>query len=103
MLAARGIKPATAAEILARADERRIWYRLLHSEDENIALRTIIYLTDRREGRPAQQINVTGGIMHVSPEDIERAREIAEQLMTAQEPSGSQPPALMPAPDSTRR
>jgi hypothetical protein len=27
-IAARGLKPASAAEILERADERRIWYRL---------------------------------------------------------------------------
>lgn len=79
-IAARGLKPATAAEILERAEERSIWYRLLHSEDENIVLRTITYLTDRRDGRPAQQINVTGGVMHLTPEDIERARAVVREL-----------------------
>ena len=92
-VAARGLKPATAAEILERADERRIWYKLLHSEDENIVLRTIVYLTDRREGRPAQQINVTGGIVHVTPDEIERARAVAAELM-GQSRELVQPPLL---------
>src|SRR5713101_5295192 len=51
-IAARGLKPAGAAEILERADERRIWYRLLHSDDESVVLRAVVYLTDRRDGRP---------------------------------------------------
>jgi hypothetical protein len=92
-IAARGLKPATAAEILERADERRIWYKLLHSDDENIVLRTIVYLTDRREGRPAQQINVTGGIVHVTPDEIERARAVARELM-GQSRELVQPPLL---------
>lgn len=79
-IAARGLKPATAAEIMERADERRIWYKLLHSDDENIVLRTITYLTDRRDGRSAQQINITGGVFHVTPEDVERARAVARGL-----------------------
>src|SRR5580693_10456588 len=71
-IAARGLKPATAAEILDRADERRIWYRLLHSDDDNVVLRTITYLTDRRDGRAAQQINITGAVAHFAPEEIGR-------------------------------
>ena len=79
-MAARGLKPATAAEILDRADERRIWYRLLHSEDENVVLRTIIYLTDRRDGRAAQQINITQVGLQFSAEDIARARAVVREL-----------------------
>lgn len=95
-IAARGLKPATAAEILERADERRIWYRLLHSEDEGIVLRTITYLTDRRDGRPAQQINVTGGVMHFTPEEIERARGVVRELMVSKPQ-----PTLAAAPATT--
>jgi hypothetical protein len=84
---ARGLSPATAAELLERADERRVWYRLLHSEDEAIALRALIYLTDRRDGRPAQQINVTAATVHFTPEEIERARAIARQLGAKPQPT----------------
>ncbi|MGH9499622.1 MAG: hypothetical protein ACRD3L_10825 [Terriglobales bacterium] len=80
-VAARGLKPASAAEILDRADERRIWYRLLHSEDEGVVLRAVTYLTDRRDGRAAQQINVTSVGVQFSPEQIERARAVVRELM----------------------
>ena len=79
-IAARGLKPATAAELLERADERRIWYRLLHSADEAVVLRALMYLTDRRDGRAAQQINVTAVGVTVSAEQIERARSLAREL-----------------------
>jgi hypothetical protein len=79
-IAARGLKPATAAEILDRADERRIWHRLLHSEDENVVLRTIVYLTDRRDGRPTQQLNITGAVAHFTPDEIARARAVVQEL-----------------------
>jgi len=77
---ARGLSPATAAEILDRSDERRIWYRLLNSDDEGVVLRAITYLTDRRDGRPAQQINITGAVAHIPPEEIERARAVVREL-----------------------
>lgn len=78
---ARGLSPATAAELLERADERRIWYRLLNSQDESIVLRAITYLTDRRDGRAAQQINVTATVAHLTAEQIERARSVVRELM----------------------
>ena len=85
-ITARGLKPAAAAEILERADERRIWYRLLHSEDENIVLRTIMYLTDRRDGRAAQQINITGAVAHFSSEEIGRVRGLVRELSSGAAP-----------------
>ena len=77
---ARGLSPATAAELLERADERRIWYRLLNSQDDSVTLRAIAYLTDRRDGRPAQQINLTHTTMEVTMEDVERARAIVREI-----------------------
>lgn len=77
---ARGLSPATAAELLERADERRIWYRLLHSQDDSVALRAITYLTDRRDGRAAQQINLTHTNLPVSADQIARAREIVREI-----------------------
>jgi hypothetical protein len=97
-IAARGLKPPTAAEILDRADERRIWYRLLHSEDEGIVLRAITYLTDRRDGRATQQINVTGGMVHFTPEEIARARAVVREL-SLRAPILEAEPATPPVPN----
>jgi hypothetical protein len=79
-IAARGLKPASAAEILERADERRIWYRLLHSDDDAIVLRTAMYLTDRRDGRPAQQINVTSLGVTITADEIAKARSVVAEI-----------------------
>jgi hypothetical protein len=77
---ARGLSPATAAELLERSDERRIWYRLLNSTDDSIVLRAAMYLTDRRDGRPAQQINLTSTNLTIDARDIERARAIVREM-----------------------
>ena len=69
MPAALGRKPkiVTDAErafyggILNKEREREIWEKLLNSDDEAIVIKAIIYLTDKREGKPAQAIAVTGG------------------------------------------
>jgi hypothetical protein len=90
---ARGLKPASAAEILDRADERRIWYRLLNSEDENVVLRAVVYLTDRRDGRPAPQINVTQVGINISAEDIARTRAVVREIQ-GQLPPEEQPQRL---------
>ena len=82
---ARGLSPATAAELLERADERRIWYRLLHSQDDSVTLRAITYLTDRRDGKAAQQINVTSTSLTFSATEIARAREIVREIRAGQE------------------
>lgn len=82
-IAARGLNPATAAEILERADERGIWYRLLHSPDDAIVLRAVSYLTDRRDGRAAQQINVTSLGVTVSADDIAKARAVVRELVAS--------------------
>ena len=79
-IAARGLKPATAAEILERGDERAIWYRLLHSPDDGIVLRAVTYLTDRRDGRAAQQINVTSQSLTITADDVAKARAIVREL-----------------------
>jgi predicted transcriptional regulator len=79
-MAARGLKPASAAEILERADERRIWYRLLHSTDDAIVLRAVAYLTDRRDGRAAQQINVMSLGVQVTADELAKARDIVREL-----------------------
>ena len=59
-----GIKALTAAEILAHHDEPKLWYGLLHHKSADIRLRTLSYLTDRRDGKAKQAVDVSGAILH---------------------------------------
>lgn len=58
----------TAAMILAVVDEQSKWLQFINSDDERLAFDTMKFLTQMRDGRPKQQINV----------DDERAREREE-------------------------
>jgi len=49
----------TAKEFLDTRDMHAEWKKRLDSEDENIALKTWIYLNDRVYGKPAQAIDHT--------------------------------------------
>lgn len=89
---ARGLSPATAAELLGRANERRIWYELLNSADDSVRLRAITYLTDRRDGKAAQQINLTHTTLQPTRDDVDRARAIVREIRQ------SQPLMALPAP-----
>ena len=57
-------KALTAAEVLAHHDEPELWEGLLNHESPDIRLRTLQYLTDRRDGKARQAINVSGGLVH---------------------------------------
>jgi hypothetical protein len=59
-----GIKAITAAEILAHVNELEMWQGLLHHSKPQIRLQTLQYLTDRRDGKPKQAVEVAGGIVH---------------------------------------
>jgi hypothetical protein len=59
-----GITPMKAAEILAHHDEPKLWTGLLNSKSEEARFRALSYLTDRRDGKPKQQVDVSGGLMH---------------------------------------
>jgi hypothetical protein len=54
------VKPLTAAQILARYPEDEA----LEHEEPEIRLKARIYLTDRRDGKPRQAVDVSGGIVH---------------------------------------
>ena len=58
------VKPLTAAEILARYPEDEAWGYFLEHQDPEIRLKARIYLTDRRDGKPRQAVEVSGGIVH---------------------------------------
>jgi hypothetical protein len=80
-IAARGIHPATAAEILSQLGERGLWRRLLNSEDDGVCLRALCYLTDKRDGRASQQINITSVGINMTTSEIESARAIVREIM----------------------
>lgn len=79
--AARGISPLMAGEILARvADERKVWSRILNSEDDRVVLQAMMYLMSMRDGKPAQSINVTSSNITLNAKDIESARAIIREI-----------------------
>jgi len=59
-----GIKAVTAAEILAHHDEPELWKGLLTHKSPDVRLRTLQYLTDRRDGKAKQAVEVSGGLLH---------------------------------------
>ncbi len=80
-LRARGINPVHAAEVLARVgSELARWDRLLNSEDDRVVLAAMQFLVSMRDGRPAQQINMTSLNLSVSADDVESARAIVREL-----------------------
>jgi hypothetical protein len=81
----------SAAQVLASADERKLWARVLDSEDDRIVLDALKFLVVMRDGKPVQQINVNSTNVNISIEDIAKARLIARSLMPEPyaEPYGS--------------
>jgi hypothetical protein len=78
---ARGINPLMAGEILARVvDERACWQRVLASQDDRIVLNALMFLVSMRDGRPAQQINVTSQSISISADSVRKAREIIAEI-----------------------
>lgn len=78
---AGAIKPLIAHEILQHiADEYGIWKRLLYSEDDGIVLKAMMFLVQMRDGRPAQQINVTSQSLTFNVSDIDKARAIVREI-----------------------
>lgn len=46
--------------ILAKINGGQKWIQLATSEDENVSLKAMIYLTDRAYGKPPQELKHTG-------------------------------------------
>src|SRR5271167_1041452 len=59
-----GVKPLNAAQIMARYDEHEAWGWFLKHPNASIRLNAWQYLTDRRDGKPKQQVDVSGGLLH---------------------------------------
>jgi hypothetical protein len=90
----------TAAEVLARCcNEIEAWKWFLTHKDPDIRLKAFVYLTDRRDGKPRQAVDVSGGIVHahtvyrdprlaaLSPEELQLLDALTKKL-------------ALPAPDS---
>lgn len=76
-----GLTPLHASVILAQCcDERRTWTRILTSDDDRVVLSAMTFLVSMRDGRPAQQINVTSFGVQITTEEIESARAIVREL-----------------------
>lgn len=50
------------------------------SDDERVSYQSLVFLVSMRDGRPAQQINVTTQNVTFSTDDIERARAIVREI-----------------------
>ena len=88
-----GIKALTAAEILAHFNEIELWKGLLNHKSADVRLRTLSYLTDRRDGKAKQAVEVSGGLLHahtayrdprlagLSQEEIQQLDAITRKLL----------------------
>jgi hypothetical protein len=54
------LRKATAEKVLASVDEVALWKVLLNHEEARVSLDALKYLTDRRDGKAAQSIDVNG-------------------------------------------
>lgn len=80
-MAARGISPLTASEVLAAlGGELRYFKRALESEDDRVMLQALVFLVSMRDGKPAQQINVRSTSVVLNASDLEKARAIIAEI-----------------------
>jgi hypothetical protein len=75
------VRRATAEEILGVQDERELWDRLLHSEDDRVAFAALKYLTDRRDGKLYPAVNAVPGQSLGNPQF--REDDLADPKITA--------------------
>lgn len=71
-----------SAEILAQANPRAIWNRILNSKDDRVVADAVKYLSDRVWGKAGQPIQLSGAVDISDPgrtalTDAELARLIA--------------------------
>jgi hypothetical protein len=96
-----GIKAITAAETLAHVNEPELWKGLLNHKSPDVRLRTLQYLTDRRNGKAKQAVEVSGGLLHAhtayrDPKLASRSQEELQALAALTRK------LALPAPDGPR-
>jgi len=87
-----GISKVTAADILAHHDEPAMWNWLLKHARPGLRFKALQYLTDRRDGKPKQAVEIGGGVAHtivpyrdprpanLTPEELQRLDELTRKL-----------------------
>src|SRR5262245_45984051 len=92
-----GVKPLTAAEALEGIDVRVIVHDLLKNGSRPVKLQTLTVLWDRIYGKPKQETNVTGGLLHTHTRDPRLAalsQEALEELARKYDPVLQSSPEL---------
>ena len=80
--AREGLTPLAARTILATVvNEREVWRKIFSSDDERVLLAAMTFLLQMRDGRPAQQINVSSVGIHFSADEIARTKAIAREFI----------------------
>ena len=66
-----GVMPVNAPQIMARYDEHEAWGWFLKHPSASIRLQAWQYLTDRRDGKPKQAVDISGNLnrSHVAYRD----------------------------------
>ena len=81
---------STARDVLEAVGDRELWLRLLSEAeadgDWHIVADALKFLTQMRDGRPAQQINITSQHLTLSAHDISRMREVVRELRAGAAP-----------------
>jgi hypothetical protein len=96
-----GIKAITAAEILAHHDEPELWKGLLTHKSPDVRLRTLQYLTDRRDGKAKQAVEVSGGLLHAhTPYRDPRLAALSQEELAALDALTKK--LALPAPDASQ-
>lgn len=60
----KGCSPEAIAEAVATVDVGEIIISLLRSKREKTRIETLVFVWDRLYGRPAQNVQVSGGVLH---------------------------------------
>lgn len=76
----RPLPNVRAHNVLDLVNEAQLWARLLGSDDERVVMNSLMYLTDRRDGKPTQNINMQSINVNISAEQIARARQLASEI-----------------------
>lgn len=79
-----GVLAGTARQVLAALGDSRYWLEVIGRLEDEMDYKTIAgvlqFQQSMRDGRPAQQINVTSFGVQVTADDVAKARAIAREL-----------------------
>ena len=84
MLQRSGVLQGTSRQVLAALGDARYWLEVIGKLEDDYDYRTIAAIMQfhqsMRDGRPAQQVNLTSFNLSVSADDIAQARQIVREL-----------------------